>query len=524
MYPGKRAANYPDRTALIMANSGASLTYAEFEAGANRLAHLYRHEGLLRRDRVAYFMENSLAMVAAQGAGERTGLYYTLVNSHLTAAEAAWIIRDSGAKIVLTSRALSSVAAELPALCPEVRRWLMVDRPPELTDFDDYDSAVAEFPATPIDDEQLGMAMLYSSGTTGRPKGVMRPMPELDPRDPLPIFQLVPEVYRTRPDMVFLQPAPLYHSGPQSATAESLRCGGTCIIMEKFDARQFLELVQRYRVTHSLVVPTMLSRMLQLPDELRLSFDVSSLEAITHGAAPCPPSVKRAMIDWLGPIIYEYYGSTEANGSVICDSHEWLAHPGTVGRPLLGELLIMDRDRNPLPPNTVGEVWIKGATNFAYINDPEKTAAGRTESGDASTTGDIGYVDEDGYLYLTDRVGFTIVSGGVNIYPQEAENVLVEHPAVADVAVIGVPNADFGEEVKAVVELTAGAQAGPELERELIAFSRDRLAAYKCPRSVDFVETLPRTATGKMVKKVLRDRYWPAADAPAMAMTTPKGR
>ncbi|MTD14206.1 AMP-binding protein [Nakamurella sp. YIM 132087] len=511
MYPGRRAEAYPDRVALVMADTGEQLTYAEYEAAANRLAHLLRAEGLQRTDHVAYFMENSLEMVVAMGAGERTGLYYTLVNSHLTTAEAAWIINDSAAEVVVTTARMAA-AAGLPDLCPGVRRWLMVDRPDELAgSFEDLAEAVAPFPATPVEGEKLGMALLYSSGTTGNPKGVQRPMPDLDPSDPLPVFQLVPKVYRTRPDMVFLQPAPLYHSGPQSATAESLRCGGTCVIMSRFDAGRFLELVEKYGVTHSLVVPTMLSRILQLPEEVRRSRDVSTLEAITHGAAPCPASVKRAMIDWLGPIIYEYYGSTEANGSVICDSHEWLAHPGTVGRPLLGEVLILDPDRNVLPTGATGEVWIKGATNFVYLNDPEKTAAGRSAAGDMSTTGDIGHLDADGYLYLTDRVGFTIISGGVNIYPVEIEEVLVEHPAVADAAVIGVPHDDLGEEVKAVVELTAGHRPSPELAAEIIEFCRGRLARYKCPRSVDFAATLPRTATGKLVKRTLRDAYVGAA-------------
>lgn len=506
MYPGDRARQYPDRVALVMAETGESLTYADFEAKANQLAHFYRDLGLRPDDRVAYMMENCLANVVAQGAGERTGLYYTLINFHLTADEAAYIVNDSEARVVITTRAILDVARELPARCAGVERWLMVDKPDDLEGFEDYATVVDSYPTVAVEDERLGLALLYSSGTTGKPKGVLRPRLDIDPADPLPIFQLVPKVYRTRPDMVFLQPAPLYHSGPQSATAESLRCGGTCVIMQKFDAERFLQLVDEHKVTNTLVVPTMLSRILQLPQEVRDKYDLSSLEAIAHGAAPCPPSVKRAMIDWLGPILFEYYGSTEANGSVICDSHEWLQRPGTVGKPLVGELFILGPDGERLPAGEPGVVWIKGATNFQYLNDPEKTRKAQSADGTMSTNGDIGYVDEDGYLFLTDRVGFTIVAGGVNIYPREVEDVLAAHPAVADVAVIGVPDEDMGEAVKAIVELRAG--VAPEgIERELIEFSRSRLAKFKCPRSVDVADVLPRNTNGKLMKNELVKRY-----------------
>ncbi|MGE2716283.1 AMP-binding protein [Mycolicibacterium litorale] len=506
MYPGRRAQQYPNRVALVMADSGESLTYVEFEAHANQLAHFLRDHGVQPGERVAYMMENCLANVVAQGAGERTGIYYTLINYHLTADEAAYIVNDSAARVVITTRPNADVARQLPQRCPNVERWLMVDKPAEVTEFEDYADVVSSYPTSPVDGEKLGLALLYSSGTTGKPKGVLRPRLDLDPADPLPIFQLVPKVYHTRPDMVFLQPAPLYHSGPQSATAESLRCGGTCVIMQRFDAERFLQLVEKYRVTNTLVVPTMLSRILQLPPEVRAKYDVSSLEAIAHGAAPCPPSVKRAMIDWLGPILFEYYGSTEANGSVICDSYEWLAHPGTVGTPLVGELFILGPDGEQLPPGEPGVVWIKGATNFQYLNDPEKTRSAQSADGSMSTNGDIGYVDEEGYLYLTDRVGFTIVAGGVNIYPREIEDVLAEHSAVADVAVIGVPDADMGEAVKAIVELRPNT-AADGIEDELIGYCRTRLAKFKCPRSIDIVDDMPRNTNGKLMKVELAKRY-----------------
>jgi long-chain acyl-CoA synthetase len=311
-----------------------------------------------------------------------------------------------------------------------------------------------------------------------------------------------------REGMVYLSPAPLYHSAPQASVALSLRLGATAIIMERFDAEQFLRLVERHRVTHSQVVPTMFSRMLKLPDDVRGMYDVSSLESIIHAAAPCPVPVKEQMIEWWGPIIVEYYAATEGNGCTFCDSAEWLAHRGTVGRPVLGEPVMLDDDGKECAVGTPGTVWFRGATNFEYWNDPEKTAESRDPTGTMSTVGDVGYLDEDGYLYLTDRRTYMIISGGVNIYPQEAENLLVTHPKVLDAAVIGVPNDDLGEEVKAIVEPAEGVEPGPWLERELVQFCRAHLATYKCPRSVDFDPSLPRLPTGKLYKRVLRDRYW----------------
>jgi long-chain acyl-CoA synthetase len=278
--------------------------------------------------------------------------------------------------------------------------------------------------------------------------------------------------------------------------------------MERFDPVQFLELVERHRITHSQMVPTMFSRLLKLPQEVRDAADVSSLRSIVHAAAPCPVPVKEQMIEWWGPIIVEYYGATEGNGYTFCDSEEWLAHKGTVGKTILGELVILDDEGKEVPTGTSGTVWFRGATNFEYFNDPAKTAESKDETGTMSTVGDVGYVDEDGYLYLTDRKSYMIISGGVNIYPQETENLLVTHPKVMDAAVLGVPNEDLGEEVKAVVQPVPGVEAGPDLERELIAFCREHLARFKAPRSVDFVDELPRLPTGKLYKRLLRDRYW----------------
>ena len=370
------------------------------------------------------------------------------------------------------------------------------------------DDAVADMPSTPIDDERLGVAMLYSSGTTGRPKGILRPLPDTPPSEPLPLYVFLEKLWQYREDMVYLSPAPLYHSAPQAAVGLAIRAGATSVIMEHFDPLEYLALVEKYRVTHSQLVPTMFSRLLKLPKADRERYDLSTLEVAIHAAAPCPVQVKEQMIEWWGPIIHEYYGATEGLGFTACNTEEWLAHRGTVGRVLLGDLHILDENMQPVPRGTPGEIWFRTATPFEYFNDPQRTRDARSPDGTMSTVGDVGYVDDDGFLYLTDRATFMIISGGVNIYPQECENLLVTHPSVADAAVFGVPNDDLGEEVKAVVQPMPGVAAGPELEAELIAFCRRHLASIKCPRSVDFTDELPRLPTGKLYKKPLRDRYW----------------
>jgi long-chain acyl-CoA synthetase len=511
VYAAEHARQHPDQPLFIMASSGLVVTYAEYEARANKLAHLYRDQGLCRGDHVAILMENNVRMLEAEGAAERTGLYYTCINSYLSPDEAAYIVNDSQARVVVTSAAKRAVAADLPARCPKVERWLICDlaedeQPPD--GYERYESAVAAYPQTPVADEELGAAMLYSSGTTGQPKGILRALPEARPSDPLPVMEFVKFMFQFREGMTYLSPAPLYHSAPQASVLNSVRLGATAIIMERFDPAQFLDLVGRYRVTHSQMVPTMFSRLLKLPDEVRAAADLSSLETIIHAAAPCPVPVKEQMIEWFGPIIVEYYGATEANGFTLCNSHEWLAHKGTVGKAVLGELLILDDDSRPCPVGSPGIVWFKGATNFEYFNAPDKTRESRDDSGEMSTIGDVGYVDDDGYLYLTDRKSYMIISGGVNVYPQETENLLITHPDVMDAAVLGVPNEDLGEEVKAVVQLMAGIEAGPDVERALIAFCKEHLAHFKCPRSIDFVDELPRLPTGKLYKRLLRDRYW----------------
>jgi long-chain acyl-CoA synthetase len=508
MYTGAQVKVRPDQAAFIMASTGETVTYAELEARTNRLAHWLRAAGLGRLDHYSIFMENHPRYIETCGAGERSGLYYTCINSYLGGDEVAYLLENSRSRVLITSSAKLAVAREAVAAAPGIEKVLVVDGPGDGGQFQNLDEAVASFPATPIPDESLGTAMLYSSGTTGRPKGILRPLPEIPPSGGLPIFDFLHKMWKYREDMVYLSPAPLYHSAPQAAVNLTIRAGGTAVILEHFDAEAYLAAVERYRVTHTQLVPTMFSRMLKLPEDVRRRYDLSSLEVAVHAAAPCPIPVKHQMIDWWGPIIEEYYGATEGLGFTACDTPEWLAHEGTVGRVVLGEAHILDEEMNELPAGQAGTIWFKTASPFEYFHDPDKTREARSADGTMSTVGDVGYMDADGFLHLTDRATFMIISGGVNIYPQECENLLITHPKVFDAAVFGVPNEDLGEEVKAVVQPMPGVAPGPELEAELIGFCREGLAHMKCPRSIDFSDSLPRLPTGKLYKRLLRDAYW----------------
>jgi acyl-CoA synthetase (AMP-forming)/AMP-acid ligase II len=388
---------------------------------------------------------------------------------------------------------------------PGVQLRLMVDG--VAPGYESYEAAVAAEPADPLPDRREGIDMLYSSGTTGRPKGVKTPLPDAPLGESPGLIPLVTMLFGFDSESVYLSPAPLYHAAPLRFSMTMHRLGATVVVMEHFDAEHFLVFVERYRVTCTQVVPTMFIRILKLPEEVRRRYDVSSLRSVVHAAAPCPVEVKRQIIDWWGPIVHEYYAGTEGNGFVYCSSQDWVAHPGTVGRAILGTVRIVGDEGEELPLGEPGTIYFESGATFEYHNDPEKTAASRNDKG-WSTLGDVGYLDDGGYLYLTDRKAFMIISGGVNIYPQEAENVLVTHPKVIDVAVFGVPNPDFGEEVKAVVQPADLAEAGPELERELISYCRSQLADVKCPRTVDFRAELPRHPTGKLYKRLLKDEYW----------------
>jgi long-chain acyl-CoA synthetase len=508
MYPGSHAKLKGDQPAFIMAQSGEAVTYAELEVRTNRLAHFLRHRGLKRLDHYAIFMENNARYIECCGAGERSGLYFTCINSFLTPQELAYIINNSESKVLIFSEERRAVAIEALSQCPKVEVALVVNGPGDGNRILNFDDALASMSTTPIADESVGTAMLYSSGTTGQPKGIIRPLPEQPPSQQLPLFDFLQKLWRYREGLVYLSPAPLYHSAPQAAVNLVIRNGGTAIIMENFDPEHYLQLVEKYRPTHSQLVPTMFSRMLKLPRAARKRHDLSSLEVVIHAAAPCPSQVKEQMIEWWGPIIHEYYGATEGLGFAACDSAQWLAHRGTVAKVMLGDLHVLDEDMKPCPRGTSGALWFKTATPFEYFNDPAKTADARSPDATMSTVGDVGYVDDDGFLYLTDRATFMIVSGGVNIYPQECENLLITHPKIADAAVFGIPNEDLGEEVKAVVQVMPGIPASSALSDELIAFCAKHLSRQKCPRSVDFEAELPRLPTGKLYKRLLRDRYW----------------
>ena len=492
-----------------MAETGEVVTFRELDEGTERLSRYLRAAGIVQGDGIAILADNSPRYLEAAWAPQRTGLYYTPMSTRLTPEETAYILRDCGAKAVLVSSSVGATATEARRLVPDIPTWLTLDG--AIPGFDSYDEQVAPIDLGAGEAPELveGIDLLYSSGTTGVPKGVKRRLsltPVEDFADPL--VGLV-RLFGFDENTVYLSPAPLYHAAPLRFCIATHRIGGTVVVMKHFDPVEYLKAIERYRATHSQVVPTMFVRLLKLPVEDRQAADISSLGFCIHAAAPCPISVKQAMLDWWGPIIHEYYAGTEGNGMVYASPQDWLAHPGTVGRSLTGPVHILDDDGTELPAGQPGTVYFEQGA-FEYHNDPGKTAAARTDQG-WTTLGDVGYLDEEGFLYLTDRKAYMIISGGVNVYPQEAENVLTMHPAVADVAVFGVPHEEMGEEVKAVVQPTKEIEAGPDLERELIAYCRDRLAHYKCPKSVDFDPELPRHPTGKLYKRLLKDEYWKEA-------------
>ena len=503
-----RARERPDAPAVVMGSSGEVLTYRQVDEASNRLAHLLRHHGLRPGDHVAILMENNAAYLPVAWAAQRSGLYYTALNSHLRRDEVQYILDDCGASALVATPAVAGAVEQLD-LSRVGLRLSVGSGLSALPGFEDYGRAVGAFPATPVADECEGREMLYSSGTTGQPKGVRKLLPATPMGDASapPVQIAMGLVARgAGPESVYLSPAPLYHSAPLVYCTSMLRLGATVVVMEHFDPALCLALIERHRVTHAQFVPTMFGRLLRLPEEERRRYDVSSLRSVVHAAAPCPVEVKRAMLAWWGAIIDEYYAGTEDIGATWITAEEWLAHPGSVGRPL-SPAHVVGPDGEELGPGQEGVVYFEGGRPFEYHNDPAKTASVTDERG-WRTLGDIGFLDEDGYLYLTDRQAHMIIAGGVNIYPQEAENVLAGHPLVADVAVIGVPDPDMGEAVKAVVQLVDPSAAGPGVEAELVAECRRRLAPYKCPRSVDFVTELPRDPNGKLYKRLLRDRYW----------------
>ncbi|HEY3889419.1 MAG TPA: acyl-CoA synthetase [Caulobacteraceae bacterium] len=515
MHPSIHAQTHPDKPAYIMAGSGEVVTYAELDARSNQGAHLFRSLGIEAGDAIALFVDNSPRYYEALWAAQRSGVRYTAISSKLTVGEVEYIVKDCGAKALIAGRAVADVALPLAPLIPGVKLY-MVDGAE--APYESFEAARATFPTTPIADESAGGPMLYSSGTTGRPKGV-RSMAAAQ-RQPITagngLANLGQALYGWTPDSIYLSPAPLYHAAPLGWSMGMQALGGTVIVMERFDAEDALRCVQDYKVTTAQWVPTHFVRMLKLPPETRASYDVSSLTQVFHAAAPCPIPVKEQMIAWWGPIISEYYAGTEGNGFTAINSKEWLAHKGSVGRALAGEIKICDENGEELPPGSEGVIFFAGGGQFEYHNDPEKTAESRNKHG-WTTLGDVGRMDDEGFLYLTDRKSFMIISGGVNIYPQEIENLLITHPKVADVAVVGAPHEEMGEQVVAVVQPADWNEAGDDLAAELNAFVRANLSHVKAPRRIDFMRELPRHQTGKLYKRLVRDAYWSKDGSPVVS-------
>jgi long-chain acyl-CoA synthetase len=493
-HPSRYAAFAPDRPAVIMAGSEETLTYGELDARSNQAAHLFRSLGLQTGDNVAVVMENRLEYFEVVWGALRSGLLVTPINWHLSAAETQYIVADCEASVVVASASCAG------SLSGDGYTGLVVGG--TAANFASYEDAIAAQPATPIDGESEGAWMFYSSGTTGRPKGI-KPATVGGPLgEPTTFTALVKGLYGGSDTTRYLSPAPLYHAAPSGWSTAVHRLGGTVVITERFDPVEFLEAIQQHEITLAQVVPTHLVRLLKLPEADRTQFDLSSLSVLVHAAAPCPVDVKRAVMDWLGPVVYEYYSGSEGVGFCAIGPEEWLAHPGSVGRSLLGTVHIMDDNGAELPVGTEGQVWFETPARFEYHGDPAKTAEAFDRHG-WSTLGEVGSVDSDGYLYLTDRVSNMIISGGVNIYPREIEDALILHPGVVDVAVIGVADAEMGEAVRAIVQPTVPPADPAAFEAELIEHCRERIARFKCPRSVVFVDELPRLATGKIARRLL---------------------
>ena len=511
MHPGVNGKKFPDKPAIVMLSSGKIVTHGELNDLSNQGAQLFRSLGLKPGDSIAFMLENHHLFFPIAFAAWRSGLRYTAISWRLQPAEVEYIVKDCEAKVFITSKFLEETAANLEEVLGGVKKFMLDGTSPG---YNSYEESIASMPEEPIEDECQGGSMLYSSGTTGTPKGIYRelqlnPLPYTQEEDDLGLGRVVEGVYGGDENTVYLSPAPLYHSAPLGFNTGFLSLGGTSIVMEKFDPEAALKAIQDYKVTHSQWVPTMFVRFLKTDESLRSAYDLSSHKVAIHAAAPCPIEIKENMINWWGPILFEYYAGTEFNGMTIVNSEEWMEHKGTVGRPLVGELHILDDEGNEVPSGETGGIYFGGetATSFEYHNDQEKTQSAISKEG-YSTLGDIGYVDDEGYLYLTDRKAFMIISGGVNIYPKETEDALIMHPKVADVAVFGVPHPEMGEEVKAVVQPANMSDIGEDLEAELIAFCKEKISHVKCPRSVDFEEELPRHPTGKLYKRLLKDRYW----------------
>ena len=507
-HPQGHSRRAPDKAACILAETGEAMTYAEMEASANQGARLMRALGLKRGDVVAVVLDNDLEIFRIAWAAQRIGVFLTSLSTRSSIGDLAYILRDADARLVIASDRLAACVQEsIKDL--QIEAYSVTGQ----SGLADWARARSSHSTDPLDDPQPGADMLYSSGTTGRPKGVRPTLPEGPLDSATPLMSMGRDLYGMGEQTIYLSTSPLYHAAPLRWAMTVHRLGGTVVIMSRFDAEQALALIEKHRITASTWVPTHFVRLLKLPQDVRDRYDTSSITAVIHAAAPCPVPVKQAMIDWWGPIIHEYYSGTETCGITALSSHEWLAKPGSVGRAVLGRVRILDEAFREQPAGVVGDVYFSDGPAFAYHNDPEKTAKAHSPQGWA-TLGDIGRLDDDGYLFLTDRKSFMIISGGVNIYPQEIENLLITHPAVADVAVIGAPDQEMGERVVAVVEPADWSDAGPALADALIRMSRDHLGGVKTPRQIDFRPSLPREPTGKLLKRLIRDDYHAKDAAP----------
>ena len=506
LYPISPDLRQPDKIAFAIAETGETVTFGQLEARSNQAAQLLRSCGIGPGDHIVLLAENCRQFLEICFAADRAGVYYTAISTHACEDDAAYITRNCGASLWIISEAKSKIAQDLSEVLPEIRHRFMIGTP--IAGCRSWSEAVGEHSSERISDERQGLDMLYSSGTTGRPKGIKWQRPDEAPGGETMLVSLLGGLFGYDAQTRYLSPAPLYHAAPLRHSMTVIKLGGSVTVMQRFEAERALHLIEREQITHSQWVPTMFVRMLKLPEEVRAKYDCSSQQVALHAAAPCPVAIKDAMLNWWGPILHEYYAGTENNGFCAITSDEWLDHKGSVGRALLGMLHICNDDGEVLAAGATGTVYFSDGHPFSYHNDPERTAAAYNAKG-WSTLGDIGYLDDDGYLYLVDRKSFVIISGGVNIYPQETEDLLVSHPRVMDAAVFGVPSEDFGEEVKAVVQLIDGVPAADGLEDELIRYCRAKLSSLKCPKSIDFVAQLPRHANGKLLKRQLRDQYWP---------------
>ena len=509
MHPITHAQMRPDHLAMIMAGSGQTVTFAEMDAYANRFAQLLRARGLKRGDHFAVLMENNVHYLQVVWGSQRAGTMMVPISTRLTAPEICYILKDAGAKFLLTSTRYAEAMEGIRDECADLP-LLIVDGEGE----EDYEAALAAQPAEPIPDQAPGQYMLYSSGTTGRPKGVKPAPPEDDDilaTNPLMGLAVMGAGMPADGSMVYLSPAPLYHAAPIGWCTTAQRLGGTVVVMEKFDPEHALETIEKYKITDSQWVPTHFVRMLKLDPEVRTRYDLSSHQRALHAAAPCPVPIKREMIEWWGPIINEYYAGSEGVGMTLIKAEDWLTHPGSVGKAIHGTLHVCDAEGEEVPVGQDGLLYFENDLIPTYHNDPEKTREAMHPKG-WMTLGDIGHVDEDGFLYLTDRKSHMIISGGVNIYPQEIENLLVTHDKVMDAAVIGAPCPDFGEKVVAVVQPIDMADAGDALEAELRDFLAPSLSKIKMPKLFEFRAQLPREANGKLYKRELRDEFQKAAE------------